>query len=109
MTAMPEPPPTLLHRARALRAGRLAAVMIGLGWATAAVIWWGRWEVLISSAACWMVTVFFILAAWELMLLWRFGLSMLVIDREALLARLQPWLVPAALVAGLLFGHYLWG
>jgi hypothetical protein len=80
-----------------------------VGWAAAAAIWWGRWEVLISAAACWMVTAFVILAAWELLLLWGLGPSMLVISREALLTRLQPVLVPAALVAGLLFGHYLWG
>jgi hypothetical protein len=109
MTISPGSAPRLLRRARAVRAGWLAALLIGVGWAAAVAIWWGRWEVLISAAACWMVTAFFLLAAWELVLLWRLGLSMLIIDRETLLLRLQPWLIPAALVVGLLFGHYLWG
>jgi hypothetical protein len=32
-----------------------------------------------------------------------------VLPRRKWMAQLQTWLVPAGLVAGLLFGHYLWG
>jgi hypothetical protein len=99
---------TLLHRARAYPAGWLAAGLLAAGWVVAAFVWWGSWAVAISAAACWLVTTLFLLAAWELVLLLGLGPGIQVLHRETALAALRPWLIPAAVVVGLLFGHYLW-
>jgi hypothetical protein len=32
-----------------------------------------------------------------------------VLPRNKWLSQIETWLVPGALVVGLLFGHYLWG
>ena len=100
--------PARVRQARAVKAGRLAGALIALGWAVAFVIWRGNWDVIISASACWLVTVLFLLSAWELVLLVTGAEGVGVLPRGKWLARLETWLVPAALVAGLLFGHYLW-
>jgi L-lactate dehydrogenase (cytochrome) len=81
--------------------------LLAAGWVVAAFVWWGSWAVAISAAACWLVTTLFLLAAWELVLLLGLGPGIQVLHRETALAALRPWLIPAAVVVGLLFGHYL--
>jgi hypothetical protein len=101
--------PTRVRQARSVKAGRLAGALIALGWAAAFLIWRSNWDVVISGSAFWLVTVLFLLSAWELVLLVTGAEGVGVLPRGKWLARLETWLVPAALVAGVLFGHYLWG
>jgi hypothetical protein len=101
--------PARVHRARAVRAGRLAGGLIAIGWAVAFVAGRGNWDVVISASAFWLVAVLFLLSAWELVMLLTGAAGIGVLPRGKWMARLETWLVPAALVAGLLFGHYLWG
>jgi hypothetical protein len=101
--------PQRVRRARAVRAGRLAGVLIAIGWGVAFLLWRGSWDVVISASACWLVAVLFLLAAWELLMMLTGSRDIGVLPRGKWLAQLETWLVPAGLVAGLLFGHYLWG
>lgn len=100
--------PQRVRRARAVRAGRLAAALIAIGWVFAFLIWRGNWDVVISASACWLVVVLFLLAAWELLMMFTGARDIGVLPRGKWLAQFETWLVPAGLVAGLLFGHYLW-
>lgn len=100
--------PARVRRARAFKAGRLAGGLIAIGWALAFVVFRGNWDVAISAAAFWLVTVLFLLSAWELLLMLTGAEGIGVMPRGKWMSRLETWLVPAALVAGLLFGHYLW-
>jgi hypothetical protein len=100
--------PARVRRARAFKAGRLAGVLMALGWDVAFVVWRGNWDVIISAAAFWLVTVLFLLSAWELLMLLTGAEGIGVLPRGKWMARLETWLVPAGLVAGLLLGHYLW-
>jgi len=68
----------------------------------------GNWDVVISASAGWLVTVLFLLAAWELLMMVAGMPGIAVLPRRKWVAQLETWLVPAGLVAGLLFGHYLW-
>jgi hypothetical protein len=61
--------PARVHRARAVRAGRLAGGLIAIGWAVAFVAGRGNWDVVISTSAFWLVAVLFLLSAWELVML----------------------------------------
>jgi hypothetical protein len=101
--------PVRVRRARGVKAGRLAAGLIALGWALAFLVGRGNWEVVISASAFWLVAVLFLLAFWELLMLLTGAPSIGVLPRGKWLAQVETWLVPAGLVAGLLFGHYLWG
>jgi hypothetical protein len=101
--------PQRMRRARAAPAGRLAGALIALGWAVAFVLFRGNWDVVISASAFWLVTVLFLLAAWELLMMASGMRDIAVLPRPRWLAQLETWMVPAGLVAGLLFGHYLWG
>jgi hypothetical protein len=100
--------PQRIRRARALRAGRFAGGLIAAGWAVAFVVERGSWDVVISAFAFWLVTVLFLLAAWELLMLLTGAQGIGVLPRAKWITQLQTWLVPAGLVAGLLVGHYLW-
>ena len=98
-----------MRRARAAPAGRFAGGLIAVGWAAAFVLFRGNWDVVISASAFWLVAVLFLLAAWELLMLLAGMPGIAVLPRRKWMGQLQTWLVPAGLVAGLLFGHYLWG
>ncbi len=100
--------PARVRRARAVKAGRLAGALIAIGWAVAFVAFRGNWDVVISAAAFWLVTVLFLLSAWELLLMLTGAEGIGVLPRGKWMARLETWLVPAGLVVGLLLGHYLW-
>ena len=100
--------PPRVHRARAVPAGRFAGALIGIGWALAIVVFRGNSDVAVSACAFWLVTVLFLLAAWELLMMLVGKPGVAVLPRQKWMARLQTWLVPAGLVVGLLFGHYLW-
>ena len=97
-----------VRKARTVRAGSLAGGLIAAGWAATFVAWRGNWDVVIAASAFWLVTVLFLLAAWELLMLVAGEPSIGVLPKGRWLARLETWLIPTALVAGLLFGHYLW-
>jgi hypothetical protein len=101
--------PQRMRRARSAPAGRLAGTLIAIGWALAFLIFRGNWDVVISASAFWLVAVLFLLASWELLMQLAGMPGIAVLPRRKWLAQLQTWLVPAGLVAGLLFGHYLWG
>jgi hypothetical protein len=101
--------PARVRKARAAPAGRLAGVLIALGWAGAFVAWRGNWDVVTSASAFWLVAVLFLLAAWELLMMLLGLPGIAVLPRNKWLLQLETWLVPAALVVGLLFGHYVWG
>jgi hypothetical protein len=101
--------PQRIRRARAARAGRFAGALIAIGWAVAFIVFRGNWDVVISASAFWLVAVLFLLAAWELLLLLTGAQGIGVLPRGKWTSRLETWLVPAGLIAGLLFGHYLWG
>jgi hypothetical protein len=100
--------PARVRRARAVKAGRFAAALIALGWAVAFLSARGNWDVVISASAFWLVAVLFLLALWELVMLLTGAPSIGVLPRGKWLARVETWLVPAGLVAGLLLGHYAW-
>jgi hypothetical protein len=100
--------PARVRRARAVKAGRFAGVLIATGWALAFVLGRNNWDQAIAGSAFWLVTVLFLLSAWELALLLTGAPSLGVLPRDKWLARVETWLVPAGLVAGLLFGHFLW-
>jgi hypothetical protein len=100
--------PQRMRRARAVPAGRFAGALIAIGWATAFVLFHGNLDVVISASAFWLVAVLFLLAAWELLMLLAGMPGIAVLPRRKWMAQLQTWLIPAGLVAGLLFGHYLW-
>jgi hypothetical protein len=101
--------PQRMRRARAAPAGRLAGVLIAIGWAVAFLLFRGNWDVVISASAFWLVAVLFLLASWELLMQLAGMPGIAVLPRRKWMAQLQTWLVPAGLIAGLLFGHYLWG
>jgi hypothetical protein len=101
--------PARMHRARAAPAGRFAGALIGVGWAAAFALFRGNPDVVIVASAFWLVTVLFLLASWELLMMAAGMPGIVVLPRRKLMAQLETWLVPAGLVAGLLFGHYLWG
>jgi hypothetical protein len=100
--------PARVRSARKVRAGRYASALIAIGWVVALAIGRGNWDVIISASAFWLVAVLFLLAAWELVLLLNGAPGLGVLPKGKWLARLETWLVPAGLVAGLVFGHYLW-
>jgi hypothetical protein len=100
--------PQRIRRARAVRAGRFAGFLIGAGWVAAFLVFRGNWDVVISASAFWLVAVLFLLAAWELLMLLTGAQGIGVLPRGKWMSRLETWLVPAGLIAGLLFGHYLW-
>jgi hypothetical protein len=100
--------PQRMRRARAVAAGRFAGALIAIGWAAAFILFRGNWDVVISASAFWLVAVLFLLAAWELLMLLAGMPGIAVLPRRKWMAQLQTWLIPAGLVAGLLFGHYLW-
>jgi hypothetical protein len=97
-----------MRQARALRAGRFAGALIAAGWAVAFFVGRGSWDVIVAASAFWLVTVLFLLALWELLLLLTGAQGVGVLPRSKWTSRLQTWLVPAGLVAGLLIGHYGW-
>jgi hypothetical protein len=101
--------PQRMRRARSAPAGRFAGALIAAGWAAAFLLFRGNWDVVISASAFWLVAVLFLLAAWELFMIVAGMPGIAVLPRRKWMAQLQTWLVPAGLVAGLLFGHYLWG
>jgi hypothetical protein len=101
--------PARMHRARAAPAGRFAGALIAIGWAAAFVLFRGSWDVVIAASAFWLVTVLFLLAGWELLMMAAGMPGIAILPRRKWMAQLQTWLVPIGLVAGLLFGHYLWG
>jgi hypothetical protein len=101
--------PQRLRRARAAPAGRFAGALIAVGWAGAFVLFRGNWDVVISASAFWLVAVLFLLAGWELLMMAAGMPGIAVLPRRKWMAQLETWLVPGGLVAGLLFGHYLWG
>ena len=101
--------PQRMRRARAAPAGRFAGGLIAIGWAAAFLLFRGNWEVVISASAFWLVAVLFLLGAWELLMMVAGMPGIAVLPRRKWMAQLETWLVPAGLVAGLLFGHYLWG
>lgn len=101
--------PQRMRRARAAPAGRFAGALIGIGWAGAFLLFRGNWDVVISASAFWLVAVLFLLAAWELLMMLAGMPGIALLPRRKWMAQLETWLVPAGLVAGLLFGHYLWG
>jgi hypothetical protein len=103
-----KPTERTVRRARAIRAGRVASVLIAIGWAGAFIAFRGNWDVVISAAAFWLVFVLFVLAAWELVLMLTGSRDIGVLPRNKWLLSIETWLVPAALVVGLFFGHYLW-
>jgi hypothetical protein len=98
-----------MRRARAAPAGRFAGALIAIGWAAAFLLFRGDWDVVISGSAFWLVSVLLLLAAWELAMMMLGMPGIAVLPRRKWMAQLETWLVPAGLVAGLLFGHYLWG
>jgi len=98
-----------MRRARSAPAGRFAGALIAIGWAAAFLLFRGDWEIVISASAFWLVTVLFLLAAWELLMLLAGMPGITVLPRHKWIAQLETWLVPAGLITGLLFGHYLWG
>lgn len=100
--------PARLHRARAAPAGRLAGALIAIGWAAAFVVFRGNSDVVISASAFWLVAVLFLLATWELLMMLAGQPGVAVLPRQRWMTQIQTWLVPAGLVVGLLFGHYLW-
>jgi hypothetical protein len=100
--------PARLRRARAVRAGRLAGALIAIGWAVAFGIGRSNWDVVIAASAFWLVAVLFLLAAWELLMQLTGAPGISALPRGKWMARLETWLVPAGLLVGLLFGHYLW-
>jgi len=100
--------PQRMRRARAAPAGRFAAALIAMGWASAFLLFRGNWDVVISASAFWLVAVLFLLAAWELLMILAGMPGIAVLPRRKWMAQVETWLVPAGLVAGLLFGHYLW-
>jgi hypothetical protein len=100
--------PARVRRARAVRAGWFAGALIAVGWAAAFVFGRGNSDQVIAASAFWLVAVLFLLSAWELVMLLTGAPSLGVLPRGKWLARVETWLVPAGLVAGLLFGHYLW-
>jgi hypothetical protein len=100
--------PPRMRQARALKAGRFAGALVALGWAVAFVVERGNWDVIVSAWAFWLVAVLFLLALWELLLLATGAQGIGVLPRSKWTARLETWLVPAGLVAGLLIGHYVW-
>ena len=97
-----------VRRARAVKAGRFAGALIAVGWAIAFVLGRGNWDQVIAASAFWLIAVLFLLSTWELALLLTGAPSLGVLPRNKWLARVETWLVPGGLVAGLLFGHYLW-
>jgi hypothetical protein len=97
-----------MRRARAAPAGRLAGVLIAIGWALAFALFRGNSDAVISASAFWLVAVLFLLAAWELLMMAAGMPGIAVLPRRKWLSQLETWLVPAGLVVGLLFGHYLW-
>ena len=101
--------PQRMRRVRAAPAGRFAGALIAVGWAGAFVLFRGNWDVGISASAFWLVAVLFLLATWELLMMAAGMPGIAVLPRRKWLAQLETWLVPGGLVAGLLFGHYLWG
>ncbi len=101
--------PQRMRRARAAPAGRFAGALIGIGWAAAFALFRGSWDVVIAASAFWLVTVLFLLAAWELLMMAAGMPGIAILPRGKWMAQLETWLVPVGLVAGLLFGHYLWG
>jgi hypothetical protein len=101
--------PQRMRRARAAPAGRLAGALVTVGWAGAFVLLRGSWDVVISASAFWLVTVLFLLAAWELLMMVAGMPGIAVLPRRKWMAQLETWLVPGGLIAGLVFGHYLWG
>jgi hypothetical protein len=100
--------PARVRRARGVKAGRFAGALIAVGWAAAFVVGRGNWDQAIAASAFWLVAVLFLLSAWELVLLLTGAPGLGVLPRSKWLARVETWLVPGGLVAGLLFGHYLW-
>jgi len=103
-----QPSERTVRRARAIRAGRVAGALIAAGWVVAFLVFRGNSDVLISAAAFWLVMVLFVLAAWELALMLTGARGIGVLPRNRWLLSIETWLVPGGLVAGLLFGHYLW-
>ena len=101
--------PQRMRRARSAPAGRLSGALIAIGWAAAIVVFRGNSEVVISASAFWLVAVLFLLAAWELLMMIVGMPGIAVLPRRKWMSQVETWLVPAGLVAGLLFGHYLWG
>jgi hypothetical protein len=97
-----------MRRARAAPAGRFAGVLIGIGWAAAFVLFRGNRDVAVSAAAFWLVAVLFLLAGWELLMMAARMPGIAVLPGRKWLGQVETWLVPAGLIAGLLFGHYLW-
>jgi hypothetical protein len=100
--------PARVRRARAVRAGRLAAALIAIGWAVVFGLGRSNWDVVISGCAFWLVAVLFLLATWELLMQLTGSPGIGVLPRGKWLSQLETWLVPAGLLAGLLLGHYLW-
>jgi hypothetical protein len=101
--------PQRMRQARAAPAGRLAGALIGIGWAAVFFLSRGNSEVIIAASAFWLVTVLFLLASWELLMMAAGMPGIAVLPRQKWKAQLETWLVPAGLVGGLLIGHYLWG
>ena len=101
--------PQRMRRVRAAPAGRYAGALIAVGWAGAFILFRDNWDVVISASAFWLVAMLFLLAAWELLMMAAGMPGIAVLPRRKWLAQLETWLVPGGLVAGLLFGHYLWG
>jgi hypothetical protein len=100
--------PQRIQRARSVRAGRFAGGLIAAGWAVAFLVARGNWDVVISAWAFWLVTVLFLLAAWEFVMLLTGAQGIGVLPRTKWISQLETWLVPAGLIAGLVVGHYLW-
>jgi hypothetical protein len=83
----------------ALVSGAIVAAALAFLWNTPAAI---------SGFACWLAVIFCFVAGWDL-LAGLGGVPVLdAFDNVRLPAGLRPWVVPAALLIGLLFGHFYW-
>jgi len=79
--------------------------LVAVGLALTCLITWG---VAISAAACWLTAVMGAIAAWDFAaLVWGIP-SLDAFDNWRVPARLRAWLPPAAVLVGLMFGHFIW-
>jgi hypothetical protein len=81
-----------------------------IGWllAAAATLPAHRYPVFAAACAFWLAFVMLAVAAWDLWVTMFGGRPLEPFDPGRGPAWLRSWMVPCALVAGLLFGHWVW-
>lgn len=107
---------TALRRIRSLPIGWPVVGLMALGWLWTGLqlgsggVFHSRVAAAVSFAALWLVLVLVLMAAWDLFVAIDDNpeIPSLGFGRQRFPAWLQPWLVPAAFLIGLLLGHWYW-